>query len=439
VKRAMALVMVMLAASASGAGVAGASSRHIAQSITRGDEGQKTQWAPTRNFSGLNTRFVSAIESRKSAGPYAGERGETATGLGVARYYDSKLGVFLSRDSFEGNLNDSPSLHRYTYAHNLPLRYRDPNGRCVLGIGGKTCGERAEQWEESRAEYRQWLADELTGDVSTGKAVKLAAVTLAVELGAGLVDLGRLGEGAAEGTAGGFFRDTVRAVGAFMMLKGLARTSAEPMAGELEPATPGAGEPSLRVIAGEERMATQAELRSAQSTKVIPGEERMINAADRQALQAEKTSVEAPLKPDAVAPQPTAQATAESPPAEQEYLYRGVHAGHPALEAAKAGRVVPGNPEGTVSPELHNAGGPGVQADSPYTSWTRRPDIAQTHATKMGPGGVVLRTPVGAPPPEAKWNWEWSPDEFGEAEVLMKGTREGVEVLPKAEGATKPP
>jgi len=140
VKRAMALVMVMLAASASGAGVAGASSRNVAQSLTRVGEGQKPQWAPTRNFSGLNTRAVFAIESRKLAGPYAGERVETATGLGVARYYDSKLGVFLSRDSFEGSVNDSPSLHRYTYAHNQPLKHRDPTGRCIDLVDMKFSG-----------------------------------------------------------------------------------------------------------------------------------------------------------------------------------------------------------------------------------------------------------------------------------------------------------
>ena len=94
-------------------------------------EGRKTQWAPTRNSSELNARAVFASESRRAASPYAGEGGGTAAGSGEARYYDSKLGVFLSRDSFEGVLSEAPSLHRFTYAHNRPLKYRDPNGRFV--------------------------------------------------------------------------------------------------------------------------------------------------------------------------------------------------------------------------------------------------------------------------------------------------------------------
>ncbi len=121
VKRPATLVLVMLAMSASAA----VEARALAL------EGPKTQWAPTRNSSELNARAVFAGESRRPASPYAGEGGATAAGSGEARYYDSKLGLFLSRDSFEGALGDAPSLHRFTYAHNNPLRYVDPSGRCV--------------------------------------------------------------------------------------------------------------------------------------------------------------------------------------------------------------------------------------------------------------------------------------------------------------------
>jgi len=112
---------------------------------------------------------------------------------------------------------------------------------------------------------------------------------------------------------------------------------------------------------------------------------------------------------------------------EVKYLYRGVSAGHPALDLARQGRVVPGNLKGTVSAEAHNLGG--QAANSSFTSWTRDQAIAATHAGKNGPGGVVLRVPEGAPPAGAKWSWEWSPDVWGEAEVLMRGIRNGVEVL----------
>jgi hypothetical protein len=63
------------------------------------------------------------------------------------------------------------------------------------------------------------------------------------------------------------------------------------------------------------------------------------------------------------------------------------------------------------------------------TSWTRDPDIAHYHATKNGPGGVVLRVPQGKPRKGATWSWEWSPDEYNEEEVLMRGFRNGVEVF----------
>lgn len=122
------MLMLMLAAVASAAVVA----------PTREGEGRKTQWAPTRNFSGLNARAVFASESGRAASPYAGETGTTAAGSGEARYYDSNLGVFLSRDSFEGVLTEAPSLHRYTYAHNSPVEYTDPSGRVIpilVGLG----------------------------------------------------------------------------------------------------------------------------------------------------------------------------------------------------------------------------------------------------------------------------------------------------------------
>ncbi len=112
---------------------------------------------------------------------------------------------------------------------------------------------------------------------------------------------------------------------------------------------------------------------------------------------------------------------------ETAYLYRGVSVGHPVIDAAKQGRVMPGNVNGTVSAEAHNLGG--QAASSPFTSWTRDPAIAATHAAKNGPGGVVLRVPQVAPPAGAKWSWEWSPDVWGESEVLMRGIRSGVEVI----------
>lgn len=98
------------------------------------------------------------------------------------------------------------------------------------------------------------------------------------------------------------------------------------------------------------------------------------------------------------------------------------------MREARAGTAVPGNVGGSVTAAAHNLGGPAVQSDSPFTSFTRNLDIARTNAGKAGAGGIILVAPIGAPLAGDTWRWEWSPEEFGEAEVLLRGTRTGLEV-----------
>ncbi|MDM9580199.1 polymorphic toxin-type HINT domain-containing protein [Nostoc sp. GT001] len=64
-----------------------------------------------------------------------GEQRDAATGLDYlrARYYDSSLGRFISKDEFPGYLNDPYSQHDYQYAHANPVRYTDPSGYFTLG------------------------------------------------------------------------------------------------------------------------------------------------------------------------------------------------------------------------------------------------------------------------------------------------------------------
>lgn len=50
------------------------------------------------------------------------------------------------------------------------------------------------------------------------------------------------------------------------------------------------------------------------------------------------------------------------------------------------------------------------------------------YALSEGSGGVVLRLPVGPPALGDEWSWEWSPDEFYEEEVLLRGRRTGAKV-----------
>ena len=108
------------------------------------------------------------------------------------------------------------------------------------------------------------------------------------------------------------------------------------------------------------------------------------------------------------------------------YVYCGVHAGHPTLGSALKGDVEPGDVNGIVTPEEHNRGG--FSARSPFTSWTRDRDVARGYAASEGAGGVILRLPIGAPSPSDEWWWEWSPDEFFEDEVLLRGRRTGATV-----------
>lgn len=100
-----------------------------------------------------NYRNDTAPTANETRLGYTGHQFDVETGLTYARarYYDSKLGVFLSRDSFEGVLSDAPSLHRFAYSHNQPLKYRDPSGRaagCLFG-GAVGCVADFVQWNRA--------------------------------------------------------------------------------------------------------------------------------------------------------------------------------------------------------------------------------------------------------------------------------------------------
>ncbi|KZE54406.1 hypothetical protein AV540_26370 [Brevibacillus parabrevis] len=62
-----------------------------------------------------------------------------------ARYYDPKMGRFVSEDTYKGQVDNPLSLNRYTYTHNNPLRFVDPSGHVVEegtgGIGGYSSPE----------------------------------------------------------------------------------------------------------------------------------------------------------------------------------------------------------------------------------------------------------------------------------------------------------
>jgi len=109
------------------------------------------------------------------------------------------------------------------------------------------------------------------------------------------------------------------------------------------------------------------------------------------------------------------------------FRYRGVHAHHPSIESARQGIARPANPQGTATPQEHNEDENWLE--SPYSSWTQTRSVAEFHRDKTGPGGVLMRVPVGSAGPKDTWSWERSPDQYFEDEVLLRGIRIGIEVI----------
>jgi RHS repeat-associated protein len=80
-----------------------------------------------------NFRFPTELDSSKNRFAFTGHLFDPETGLynAKARYFDPKLGRFLTQDSFLGEIDEPPSLHRYAYGWNRPTFYIDPDGHSV--------------------------------------------------------------------------------------------------------------------------------------------------------------------------------------------------------------------------------------------------------------------------------------------------------------------
>ena len=68
--------------------------------------------------------------SDKVKNKFTGQERDNSTGLYYygARYYDAKLGRFITADSIVPDMNNPQALNRYSYAYNNPVKYTDPSG-----------------------------------------------------------------------------------------------------------------------------------------------------------------------------------------------------------------------------------------------------------------------------------------------------------------------
>ena len=75
-------------------------------------------------------RFPTELTASRNRFAFTGHIFDDETGLynAKARYFDPKLGRFLTQDSYLGQIDEPPSLHRYLYAQDNPTVYIDPTG-----------------------------------------------------------------------------------------------------------------------------------------------------------------------------------------------------------------------------------------------------------------------------------------------------------------------
>nr|WP_246628073.1 RHS repeat-associated core domain-containing protein [Paenibacillus oenotherae] len=73
---------------------------------------------------------LTTTESVSNPFRYSGEMWDQSAGLQYlrARWYDPSMGRFISKDTYEGQIDNPLSQNLYTYVENNPLIYTDPSG-----------------------------------------------------------------------------------------------------------------------------------------------------------------------------------------------------------------------------------------------------------------------------------------------------------------------
>ena len=98
-----------------------------------------------------------------------------------SRYYAPSTGRFKQRDSFLGFYSDPLSLNRYTYAHNNPVKYRDPTGYAVTETDKQNLTT-AQQAAIQKA-TDDWNAAKAAGDKAAMQAANDAANAIRASAG----------------------------------------------------------------------------------------------------------------------------------------------------------------------------------------------------------------------------------------------------------------
>ena len=94
-----------------------------------------------------------------SDGLFTGHETDENTGLIYmgARFYDPDTARFLKKDTYLGQSNTPPSLHRYLYAYSNPTFYIDPTGHApVLDETGQYLMDTGKRLLENVDEDSSW-------------------------------------------------------------------------------------------------------------------------------------------------------------------------------------------------------------------------------------------------------------------------------------------
>jgi RHS repeat-associated protein len=136
------------------------------------------------------TRYLPYGEERWASGgavsdyTYTGQRAEAGFRLMDynARYYDPRLGRFISPDSIVPNPRNPQDLNRYSYVRSNPLRHTDPSGQVLCGGVNECSGGGYQAYS-----YYMSVQDTQTAVENAGKVVQAGAVGVLTLLGADFI------------------------------------------------------------------------------------------------------------------------------------------------------------------------------------------------------------------------------------------------------------